>query len=240
MIAIPAMDISSGSIVRLRKGDYGDKTVYSKTPIEMAEDIEESGLKRLHFVDLDGAKEGFPQNLNIMKEISDKTGLEIDFGGGIRSWDSLEGAFSSGAKYVSVGSYAVKEREIMENWLSLYGSRLILSADSLDGKVRISGWSENSGEDVVQFIHDYYELGFKSVVATDISKDGMLEGPSLDLYRRILDRVPDIKVIASGGIRDSSDLWALRDVGVYAVIVGKALYEGRITLAEMREAEGAD
>lgn len=239
MIIIPAIDIIDSRVVRLSKGDYSSKKEYSSDPLEMAKRFEGAGLTHLHLVDLDGAKGGRPENLKVLERIAANTSLTVDFGGGVKSLDSLVSVLSAGAKEVSLGSVAVKDREAVLKWIDDYRDSLILSADVRDGLVSISGWKENTQLEAISFIKDYFDRGISKVISTDISKDGMLQGPSFELYESIQSAVPGMKVVASGGISSVDDLDKLRKLSVWGTIVGKAYYEGRITLSELKEAEDA-
>lgn len=239
MVVIPAIDLIDGKVVRLSKGDYSSKIEYSSNPLDMAKRFEDAGLSHLHLVDLDGAKAGEPKNLGILEAIATKTNLSVDFGGGIKSLDSLKAALSSGAKEVSVGSVAVKQKDDVVSWLDSYGENMILSADCRDGFVSISGWQEDTKLEILEFISSYFRAGLKKVISTDISKDGMLSGPAFDLYEKIIKELPEENVIASGGISSYSDIIECGRLGCYGVIVGKAYYEGRVTLKELREADDA-
>ena len=231
MIVIPAIDIIDGNVVRLSKGDYDLKTQYSSNPVDMAKRFEDAGLSYLHLVDLDGAKGGKPENLNVLEAIVSKTNLSVDFGGGIKTHESLKAVLSSGAKAVDLGS--------IYSWIAEFKDSLILSADSLHGFISISGWQESTKLDVIDFIHSYALKGLDKVVATDISRDGMLSGPSFGLYEKILKRLPNEKLIASGGVASYGDIIKCKTLGLFGVIVGKAYYEGRVSLKEMKEAESA-
>ncbi len=239
MIVIPAMDIIDGKVVRLKKGEYTTKREYSDNPLEIAKVFEGAGLNHLHIVDLDGAKGGCPENLGIVEEIASKTSLHIDFGGGIKSVKSLESAISAGAKEVSLGSLAVKNPEIVMDLLKTYCDNIILSADESKGLIAITGWTEETKLEVIPFIKNWYDEGIKKVISTNIEKDGMLSGPDFDLYRKIGNEIPGLKVVASGGIRNKEDLIALNENGLWGAIVGKAYYEGRIKPSDMKEAEDA-
>jgi phosphoribosylformimino-5-aminoimidazole carboxamide ribotide isomerase len=231
---IPAIDIIDGKCVRLTKGDYDTKKIYSEHPLEVAKAFEDNGLKRLHVVDLDGAKAGRIVNYKVLEQISGKTSLEIDFGGGLKSDKDLEIAFESGAQMVTGGSIAVKSPEIFNSWLQRYGNeRIILGADVKEEKIAISGWQEETTLEILPFIVDYKEKGIKKVICTDISRDGMLQGASTELYRKILAEIPDIYLIASGGISSLKDIEDLETAGIPAVIFGKAIYEGKILLNEL-------
>ncbi|MDR3267419.1 MAG: 1-(5-phosphoribosyl)-5-[(5-phosphoribosylamino)methylideneamino]imidazole-4-carboxamide isomerase [Tannerella sp.] len=231
---IPAIDIIDGKCVRLTKGDYDTKKVYNEHPLEVAKAFENNGLKRLHVVDLDGAKAGRIVNYKVLEQISGKTSLEIDFGGGLKSDKDLEIAFESGVQMVTGGSIAVKSPEIFNSWLQRYGNeRIILGADVKEERIAISGWQEETTLEILPFIVDYKEKGIKKVICTDISRDGMLQGASTELYKKILAEIPDIYLIASGGISSVKDIEALETAGVPAVIFGKAIYEGKILLKEL-------
>lgn len=231
---IPAIDIIGGKCVRLAKGDYGQKTVYYDSPVEAAKRFAGAGSRRLHLVDLDGAKSQHIVNYRVIEEIASKTGLVIDFGGGIKSDEDVRIAFDSGAAMITGGSIAVKNRDMFLRWLSAYGpERIILGADAKDGKIATSGWLEGSDRDIVPFIEEYAAKGVRKVISTDIECDGMLQGPSVELYKEILSVAGGIELIASGGVGSMADVEALDEINVPAVIVGKAIYEGRITLKEL-------
>lgn len=239
MIVIPAMDIIDGKVVRLSKGDYSSKVEYSANPYDMARMFEDAGLTHLHLVDLDGARGSIPCNLKVLEEVASKTELNIDFGGGIKSIESLKSAISAGAREVNVGSIAARDRDKVLSWIEEYKDYLILSADCRNGFISVSGWNEDTSLEVISFISDYNKAGLKKVISTDISKDGMLLGPSLELYSSIMTALPDESVIASGGVSSYEDLIKCRELNLYGVIVGKAYYEGKITLRELKEAESA-
>lgn len=231
---IPAIDIIEGKCVRLSKGNYDSKKVYDFSPIDLAKQFEDLGFKRLHLVDLDGAKSKHVVNLDILQEISQQTHLSIDFGGGIKSDDDIKAVFDSGADYVTIGSLAVKEPAIFEKWIKTYGAnKIILGADVKDGFISINGWKENSNRTLFDFLDDYIAQGISHVLCTDISKDGMLSGTSVDLYKSILQRYPHCELIASGGVSCMKDLEELNEAGVPHVVFGKAIYEGRIDLNEV-------
>ncbi len=234
MRIIPAIDIIDGKCVRLSKGDYDTKIIYNENPLEVAKSFEAHGIEYLHLVDLDGAKSSKIVNYKILEQIATQTCLKIDFGGGLKSDEDLKIAFESGANQITGGSIAVKNREIFEKWISEYGSgKIILGADAKDEKVAISGWLEDSNEDLIPFINDYQVKGIQYVICTDIAKDGMLEGPSFDLYNKILAEAKGIKLIASGGISTFDELPKLAELGCEGTIIGKAIYEGRITLKQL-------
>jgi phosphoribosylformimino-5-aminoimidazole carboxamide ribotide isomerase len=231
---IPAIDIIEGKCVRLTKGDYDTKKVYSENPLEVAKTFEDHGLKRLHVVDLDGAKAGRIVNYKVLEQIAGKTSLITDFGGGLKSDKDLEIAFESGAQMVTGGSVAVKSPAVFHSWLQQYGSeRIILGADVKEEKIAIAGWQEDTAVELLPFIAGYKEKGIKKVICTDIGKDGMLQGASTELYKKIIARIPDIYVIASGGVSSMKDIEELENAGIPAVIFGKAIYEGRILLKEL-------
>ena len=234
MRIIPAIDIIDGKCVRLSKGDYDTKIIYNENPLEVAKSFEAHGIEYLHLVDLDGAKSSKIVNYKILEQIASQTSLQIDFGGGLKSDDDLRIAFESGASQITGGSIAVKNRAIFEKWISEYGSeKIILGADAKDEKVSISGWLEDSNEDLIPFIQQYQNKGIQYVICTDIAKDGMLEGPSFDLYEKILKEALGVKLIASGGISTFDELPKLAELGCEGTIIGKAIYEGRITLKQL-------
>jgi phosphoribosylformimino-5-aminoimidazole carboxamide ribotide isomerase len=234
MRIIPAIDIIDGKCVRLSKGDYSTKIIYNENPLEVAKSFENHGIKYLHLVDLDGAKSSEIVNYKIIEQIASKTNLKIDFGGGLKSDKDVKIAFECGANQITGGSIAIKNSELFENWISYYGSeKVILGADALNEKVAVSGWLENSNVDLIPLIKSYQNKGIQYVICTDISKDGMLEGPSFELYSRILGEIPNIKLIASGGISTFEELPKLAEMGCEGTIIGKAIYEGRITLKQI-------
>lgn len=233
---IPAIDIIDGKCVRLSKGDYNQKKIYNESPLEVAKQFESLGCRSLHLVDLDGAKSKHIVNYAVLEAIAGKTSLNVDFGGGLKSDDDLRIAFECGAGKVTGGSIAVKNNVLFESWISRYGSeRIILGADAKGGMISTDGWLESSDRHVIPFIKYYVEKGITDVISTDIDCDGMLEGPSLQLYAEILAQISGIRLIASGGVSSMADVYALHETGVPAVIVGKALYEGRITPAELEQ-----
>lgn len=234
MRIIPAIDIIEGKCVRLSKGDYNTKKIYNEDPLEVAKSFEDAGLHYLHLVDLDGAKAKHIVNWKVLEKLATKTDLKIDFGGGVKSDQDLRIAFESGANQITGGSIAVKEPKLFSSWLLAYSSdKIILGADAIDGKIAVSGWQEGTDQEVVKFIADYVEKGVDYVISTDISKDGMLEGPSFDLYNSILKELPELKLIASGGVSSIEDLIKLKENGLEGAIVGKAIYEGRIRLSDL-------
>lgn len=234
MQIIPAIDIIDGKAVRLKKGDYDQKTIYNEKPLEVALQFEAAGLKRLHMVDLDGAKAGKVKNWKVLETIAGKTGLDIDFSGGISSEKDVEIAFNSGAKYAAVGSMAVKKPLVFQEWLSRFGvEKFILGADVLNEKIMVKGWTEATDINVFNILKHYRVKGLEQFFCTDISKDGLLQGSSTELYQKIIAEVEGIKLIASGGVSCLSDLEELRQIGCSGAIVGKAIYEGRISLREL-------
>jgi phosphoribosylformimino-5-aminoimidazole carboxamide ribotide isomerase len=233
MKIIPAIDIIDGKCVRLSKGDYDTKKIYNENPVEVAKEFEDFGIQYLHLVDLDGAKAKKIINQKVIENIAKNTNLIIDFGGGIRSEEDLQKAFDSGAKKVTLGSIAVVNPELCLAWLEKFGAeKLILGADCLDRKIKTSGWLENSETDVVDFIKEYQKKGFREAVCTDISKDGMLQGPSTALYQEIIGN-STIELIASGGISNIEDVKKMKKIGCAGTIIGKAIYEGRISLEQL-------
>lgn len=231
---IPAIDLIDGKCVRLSQGDYNQKTVYNENPLEVAKMFEAAGITRLHLVDLDGAKAKHIVNHKVLETIATKTKLVIDFGGGLKSDEDLEIAFNSGAQMITGGSIAVKDKETFLKWLEKYGGeKIILGADAKDGNIAVGGWLETTNLTVIKFISDFFTKGITKVISTDISRDGMLTGPSFELYQKILETLPNLEIIASGGIATMADILKLNEMGVPGVITGKAIYENRITLNEI-------
>ena len=231
---IPAIDIIEGKCVRLSQGDYGTRKVYGEDPAEMALRLEDVGIHRLHVVDLDGAKAGHIVNYRTLERIATRTNLCIDFGGGVKRDEDLRIAFESGAQMVTGGSVAVREPERFLSWLKQYGSeRIILGADAKDRKIAVGGWEESTALELVSFIQKYVQKGVRKTICTDIGKDGMLQGPAVDLYQDIQREVPEVYLIASGGVSSIADIERLAEAGIPAVIFGKALYEGRISFLEL-------
>lgn len=231
---IPAIDIIDGKCVRLSQGDYHSQKVYNENPVEVAKMFEAHGIRRLHVVDLDGAASKHIVNHKVLETVAGQTSLIIDFGGGIKSDEDLHIAFESGAKMVTLGSIAVKEPETLVKWINTYGSeRIILGADTKDRKIAVNGWMEYSNMELMPFIDEYMKKGVTKVLCTDISRDGMLNGPSTDLYKKIMETHPDLHLIASGGISSMKDIEMLEEAGIPAVVFGKAFYEGHITLQEL-------
>jgi len=240
MRIIPAIDIIDGKCVRLTKGDYNTTKIYNENPLEVAKQFEDAGIEYLHMVDLDGAKADHVVNYRVLEQVASKTNLKIDFGGGLKSDNDIITAFNSGAKQITGGSIAVKNRDTFERWISKYGSqKIILGADCKNEKVAISGWLEESSLEVIPFIKEYQKQGIKYVVCTDISKDGMLEGPSIELYKNIIQQCSNgssgqsVKLIASGGVTTIEDVEKLSEINCEGIIIGKAIYENRISLKEL-------
>lgn len=228
---IPAIDIIDGKCVRLTKGDYGQKKVYNEDPVAQSVAFERLGFRRLHVVDLDGAKASHVVNLDVLRGITEHTRLTVDFGGGIKSDDDIEKAFANGASMVTIGSVAVKQPELFLGWLKKYGSeRIILGADVRNGYVSTNGWKEDSKEELLPFLDRYVKAGVRNVLCTEISKDGTLEGPAIELYKQVMEHYPDLHLIASGGVSCDGDITRLDEAGIPAVVFGKAWYEGRIDL----------
>lgn len=236
MKIIPAIDIIDGKCVRLSKGDYSTQKIYNENPLEVAKKFEAHGIQYLHLVDLDGAKSNRIINYKILEQIATKTTLKIDFGGGLKSDEDLKIAFECGANQVTGGSIAIKNPTVFENWIQKYGAdKIILGADANNKKIAISGWLEESTQEVIPFIKNYQSKGIKYIICTDIAKDGMLEGPSFDLYQEILEQTNACKLIASGGISSFDELPKLEQLGCEGTIIGKAIYEGRIRLKELEK-----
>lgn len=234
MQLIPAIDIIDGHVVRLTQGDYAQKTVYGNSPAQVARDLEAMGFSRLHVVDLDGAKSKHIVNVKALQDICTTTGLVVDFGGGIKTDDDIEQAFAAGAAMVTVGSIAVQQPDLFGTWLERYGNdRMILGADVRDGRISINGWQEDSSEELIPFLRRYINMGVCNVLCTDISRDGMLQGPATELYRSVMTEFPDLHLIASGGVSCLEDIQELEKAGIPAVVFGKALYEGRIDLKNL-------
>lgn len=231
---IPAIDIIEGKCVRLTQGDYSTRKVYNEDPLEVAKMLEDNGIRRLHVVDLDGAREGRIINYRTLDRIASRTSLIIDFGGGLKGESDVEIAFESGAQMITGGSIAVREPETFGAWIDKFGSeRILLGADAKDRKIAIGGWKETTDVELIPFIEGYYKKGIAKVVCTDIARDGMLQGPSVELYKEIREAIPTLYIIASGGVSSVADIERLDEAGIPAVIFGKALYEGRIQLRDL-------
>lgn len=234
MQLIPAIDLIEGKCVRLTEGEYSSKKIYNEDPLEVALAFEDAALHRLHIVDLDGAKDGSPKNLKVLERIASKTGLTIDFGGGLKRDQDLEDVFNAGAVFASIGSVAVKQPEVFAQWVKKYGKdQILLGADVRDEKIAVGGWLETTNIWLLDFLQEKMELGIDQVFVTDISKDGKLEGPSFELYKKVIGEVEKIKLIASGGVSGIGDLEKLAEMGLHGAIIGKAIYENRVTLKEL-------
>jgi phosphoribosylformimino-5-aminoimidazole carboxamide ribotide isomerase len=231
---IPAIDIIDGKCVRLTHGDYSQKKIYNEHPLEVALAFEGQGIRRLHLVDLDGAKAGKVSNWKVLEAITGKTSLVIDFGGGIKSEQDVRIVFDSGAALATIGSMAVKEEDVFSGWLDTFGAdRFFLGADVKNEKITVGGWMEQTDIWVYDFIRSYKEKGLNRIFCTDVAKDGALEGPSLELYKNIITEFPDLHFVASGGVRNLDDVYQLREIGCKGVIIGKAIYEGLITMEDL-------
>jgi phosphoribosylformimino-5-aminoimidazole carboxamide ribotide isomerase len=234
---IPAIDIIDGKCVRLTQGDYSQKTIYNENPLEVAQEFESIGVTRLHLVDLDGAKLGKVVNYKVLEKIASKTKLSIDFGGGIKTDDDIETVFNYGADLATIGSIAVKNKELFFSWVKKYGTeKIFLGADVKNEKIAVGGWLETTNVSIYNFIDENLKEGVKHVFCTDISKDGLLQGPSIDLYKNMLIKFPQLNLTASGGVSQLSDLEELKKIGCVGAIVGKAIYEGKISMNELRSA----
>jgi len=233
---IPAIDIIDGKCVRLSQGDYNTKKIYSESPVEIAKEFEANGIKRLHMVDLDGAKQGKINNLKTLESVASVTGLEIDFGGGIKTTEDVESVLNAGAAFFNIGSIAVKQPELVESWIKQFGAeKILLGADVKDENIMIHGWQQSANINIVNYISAYINKGIRNMFCTDISKDGLLQGTSIDLYKKILTAFPQLNLIASGGVSDITDLEELDAIGCSGVIIGKALYEGKIQLSQLKK-----
>lgn len=234
MYPIPAIDIIDGKCVRLTQGDYAQKKVYNEDPLEVAQQFEDAGLKRLHLVDLDGARAKHIVNYKVLEKLAAKTNLHIDFGGGLKTDEDLRIAFESGAQQITGGTIAVKQPDVFTSWLQKYGAeRIILGADVKDGRIAISGWQEQSELEIMPFLADYVGKGVQYTICTDVSKDGLLQGTALGLYQEIRSEFNDLQLIASGGVTSMEELEKLHEMGCYGAIIGKAIYEGKIALSEL-------
>lgn len=230
---IPAIDLIDGKCVRLTQGDYNQKTEYSNNPLEVAKAFEGAGIQRLHLVDLDGAKAKHIINHKVLEEIASKTSLHVDFGGGLQSDEDLKIAFDSGANQITGGSIAVKNEEMFSSWIEKFGSeKIILGADAKDRKIAVGGWQETTNVSVFDLIDKYVNKGIKYTISTDVAKDGLLQGPSFDLYQDMQDQFPELNIVASGEVTHFSDIEKLDEMNIFAVIVGKAFYEGNISLKD--------
>lgn len=236
MHIIPAIDLIDGKCVRLTQGDYSLKTVYNEDPLEVARMFEDNGIERLHLVDLDGAKKGQVVNLNVLETIASKTKLIIDFGGGVKTEEDIEKVYNSGAHFATIGSLAVKDPVLFFEWINKFGAdRIFLGADVKNEKIAVSGWLESTEINVFDFLKANLAKGVKNVFCTDISKDGKMEGPSIDLYKKMMNSIPELELVASGGVSCYQDLIELKNIGCSGVIVGKAIYEGKIGLTQLKD-----
>lgn len=234
MIVIPAIDLLNERVVRLKQGNYSQVTSYSQNPVDLALQFQADGFSRLHLVDLEGARSGKVVHQKVLKTITEKTDLIVDFGGGVKSEKDLEMVFNAGARQVNIGTLAVQDPELVGNWILKYGAdRFILSADVRDGKVHISGWTAGTGKSIEMVIQEFIPFGLKAITCTDINKDGMMSGPSVNLYKNLKDKYPDMQIIASGGVSNIDDLLALSQSGCFAAIAGKSILDGKITAAEI-------
>ncbi len=234
MEIIPAIDLINGQCVRLTQGDYQQKKVYNADPLAVAQSFADAGIKRLHLVDLDGARSGHIVNQAVLERIASNTDLFIDFGGGLKSDEDVRIAFESGARQITGGTIAVKQPAVFEEWINRYGKdKIILGSDVKDGHIAISGWQESSDLALLPFLKDYQQKGIRYTICTDVSKDGLLQGSALTLYRQIREELPDLQLIASGGVTSMAELEELAKIGCYGAIIGKAIYEGRISLQEL-------
>lgn len=233
---IPAIDIIDGKCVRLTKGEYSTKKVYNENPLEVAKEFEGAGIIRLHLVDLDGAKQKKVKNWKVLENITSGTNLKIDFGGGLRSDEDVELAFNSGANQITAGSIAVSDKETVLKWGSKYGfDKIIVGADIKDGNIAVNAWQDTTDKGLMVFLNEYYSEGFKNVICTDVSKDGLLQGPAYDVYSEIKNELPEMFTIASGGVSDIDDVEKLNDNNIDGVIIGKAIYEGKIQLEQLKK-----
>ena len=236
MEIIPAIDIIDGKCVRLKQGDYSQKKIYNEKPLEVAKEFQDAGLKRLHLVDLDGAKDGKVRNWKVLESIAGKTSMVVDFGGGVKTEKDVDIIFESGARYVTIGSMAIKNEETFIEWLKKYSpDKFLLGADVKDEKIAIHGWQETTDVWIYDFIQKYMEKGIKQLFCTDVAKDGAMEGPSIELYKNIIATFPDLHFIASGGVSSIEDVYELQNINCEGVIIGKAIYEGRIKLNELKK-----
>jgi len=233
---IPSIAVIDGKVIRLEQGDFTKEKVYSDSPIDLAKSFEDHGIEVVHLVDLDGARRGQPVNYHILESIAGYTNLKIDFTGGIHTDGDISKAYEYGASYITAASVAIDRKELFASWIISYGrEKITLGADALDGKIAIKGWQKNTDVDLFDHIEYFYSRGLKYVKTTDIAKDGLMQGPAFDLYKEIIDTFEDICVLASGGVRNIDDIKRLNDMGVFAVIFGKAFYEGSLTLKDLEQ-----
>ncbi|MEP6466330.1 MAG: 1-(5-phosphoribosyl)-5-[(5-phosphoribosylamino)methylideneamino]imidazole-4-carboxamide isomerase [Parafilimonas sp.] len=232
---IPAIDVIDGKCVRLSQGDYQTKKIYSESPVDVAKAFEDAGIKRLHIVDLDGAKQGAIINLKTLESVASSTKLKIDFGGGIKTTVDVESVLNAGAAMINIGSIAVKQPELVEEWITIFNAdKILLGADVQDENIMINGWQQSANINIIKYISAYIIKGIKQIFCTDISKDGLLQGVSIDLYKKIINAFPQLNLIASGGVSSVNDIEELNTIGCSGVIIGKALYEGRIQLQQLK------
>lgn len=235
MIIIPAIDIINGKCVRLTKGDYKQQKIYNNNPVDVAKQFADAGLQRLHIVDLDGAKAGAIQNIKVLENIANETNLIIDFGGGVKTLTDVEAVLNAGSTYVTVGSLAVKNIELLKEWVKEIGAdKFLIAADVLDEQIKINGWLKDGGLNIFDFVQQMKQLGINNIFCTDISKDGMMQGPSIELYKKIIYHHPQLNFIASGGVSSIEDVHQLKKIGCSGVIIGKAIYENLISLEELQ------
>ena len=233
---IPAIDVIDGKCVRLSQGDYQTQKIYNESPAEVAMQFEDEGVKRLHMVDLDGAKQGRIINLKTLEAVASQTGLKIDFGGGIKTTDDVQSVYNAGATFINIGSIAVKQPQLVEEWIAMFDAgNILLGADVKDENIMISGWQQSANINIINYISAYINKGIENIFCTDISKDGLLQGTAVDLYKKILIAFPQLNLIASGGVASITDVEALDATGCSGVIIGKALYEGKIQLTELKK-----
>lgn len=234
IVIIPAIDIIGGQCVRLTQGDYSTQKTYDQSPLDIAKELTDKGIQSLHMVDLDGAKAREPQNLRVLEQVASETDLVIDFGGGIKTEQALTDVYSAGAQKANIGSLAAYDMPLVKSWVSSYGAgRIHIGADVNDGKIAVHGWQESTDLQLMDFIGEYMAAGATDYVCTDIACDGMMQGSSIELYRQVLDRYPDIHLIASGGVSSIDEIYKLQEMGVYGVILGKAIYEGLIQVDDL-------
>jgi phosphoribosylformimino-5-aminoimidazole carboxamide ribotide isomerase len=235
MIIIPAIDIINGQCVRLTKGDYTQQKIYNNNPVDVAKQFADAGLQRLHIVDLDGAKAGVVTNLKVLERIAIETNLIIDFGGGIKTLTDVQAVFDAGASYVTIGSLAVKNIELVKEWIDEIGAdKFLIAADVLDEQIKINGWLNDGGLNIFDFIEHMTQIGITNIFCTDISKDGMMQGPSIELYKKIINQFPKLNFIASGGVSNIQDVLELKKIGCSGVIIGKAIYENLISIEDLQ------
>jgi phosphoribosylformimino-5-aminoimidazole carboxamide ribotide isomerase len=233
---IPAIDIIDGKCVRLSQGDYQRQKIYSESPVEIAKQFEDTGIKRLHIVDLDGAKKGNIVNLNVLKKIASQTSLKIDFGGGIKATNDAELVYKAGASIINIGSIAVKQPDVVVEWIEKFGAeKILLGADVRGETIMINGWQQSASINIIDYLKDWLAKGIENVFCTDVSKDGLLQGASINLYKKLLSTLPCLKLIASGGVSSMQNVEELETIGCSGVIIGKALYEGNIKLSELKK-----